>query len=193
MHADHVDALLRAVTSSPSRRAALRLTLRTALAMILTRIGIEAIDAKNKRHKRKKCKSGRKRCRKRCIPATKCCRGCSAGQQCCNGTCIATTDCCGGCSQGLQCCTGTCVDLATNGANCGACGHTCATNLCIHGACDCQFLAINCPAGCGCGVREEGGTVCYANVIGPACTVDAECPFRSSCMGNNFCSAPCVL
>ena len=40
--------------------------------------------------------------------------------------------------------------------------------------------------------REEGGTVCFAGAILPACTVDAECPFRSSCMGNNFCSIPCL-
>jgi hypothetical protein len=125
---------------------------------------------------------------------------CPGSATACGGVCqdlTSDTNNCGSCGMncptGQTCCNGTCVDLATNGANCGACGHACATNLCLHGACDCQNLAVNCPAGCSCGVREEGGTVCFAGIAGPACTIDAECPLRSSCLGNNSCSVPCLL
>ena len=126
--------------------------------------------------------------------------GCPAGLTNCAGVCTtletdaANCGACGTtCGAARTCCSGVCRNLNVDGANCGACGHACATNLCVHGACDCQFLAMNCPAGCSCGVRAEGGTVCFDGFIGQACTVDAECPFRSSCLGNNFCSLPCLV
>jgi hypothetical protein len=192
MNAKRSSALL-AIPSSPTRRAVLEVAAGTGLAALLSWIGIEGTVARHRRHKgSKRCQPGQRRCHKRCIATSDCCGGCDTGQQCCQGNCIATTECCGGCGSGLQCCAGSCVDLATNGAHCGACSHGCATNVCVHGACDCQNLAANCPTGCSCGVREEGGTVCYAGIVGPACTVDTECPLRSTCMVNNFCSVPCL-
>jgi hypothetical protein len=170
------------------------------------------------RCQRGKCrkKDGKKRCKKAAcvpkgagapcsVPAGGSCEsggacGCPAGLTNCAGVCTmletdaANCGACGtSCGAARTCCSGVCRNLSVDGANCGACGHACATNECVHGARDCQNLAANCPAGCSCGVREEGGTVCFAGVSGPACTVDTECPFRSSCLGNNFCSIPCLV
>lgn len=170
------------------------------------------------RCQRGKCrkKAGKKRCKKGAcvpkgagipcsVPAGGSCEsggacGCPAGLTNCAGVCTMletdATNCgaCGtSCGAARTCCSGVCRNLNVDGANCGACGHACATNACVHGACDCQNLAVNCPAGCSCGVREEGGTVCFAGFIATACTVDVECPFRSSCMANNFCSLPCLV
>jgi hypothetical protein len=47
----------------------------------------------------------------------------------------------GACSTGLTACTGHCVELATNGENCGSCGHSCLGGSCASGACQAATLA----------------------------------------------------
>lgn len=181
MDADRFDAVLRTLSVMPSRRVAVRLLTGLGLASLLGRDETAAKRRRKKKHKKPPPSPPSP------PPPPDC-----PGQQVCGATCIATTECCGGCGA-LTCCTGVCTDLATSGANCGACGHTCATNACIHGTCDCQGVNGNCPAPCTCGARKEGGTVCFNGGSGPACTTDADCPLRSSCLVNNLCSGPCLL
>jgi hypothetical protein len=99
---------------------------------------------------------------------------------------------CGICPIGETACDETCANLLTDGANCGACGNVCETGSCVHGACAC-VIADNCPAGCFCSPRKQGGSVCTSGVGEPNCDTDEECPFRSVCVQFvDFCSNPCL-
>jgi hypothetical protein len=99
----------------------------------------------------------------------------------------------GGCGT-ETCCLATSVNLASSIANCGACGHTCATNVCVNGACDCQFLTANCPDTCSCAARIDGGSICNGTEgDGASCTTDADCPVGTVCLVTNVCSRPCLL
>jgi hypothetical protein len=88
-----------------------------------------------------------------------------------------------------------CVNLATDGNNCGACGNACISGACVHGACTC-FGAIECPDGCLCASRAEGGPdACQSGVAqNDTCNEDADCPFRSFCRNvGNECALPCLV
>jgi hypothetical protein len=127
--------------------------------------------AAKKNSKPKKCKSGQKKCGKKCIAKSKCCGGCG----------------------GQTCCDGKCKDLATDGANCGACGNTCVLGDCIHGACRCGNGMPVCGAECSCGARAEGGEpACFSGPFFGVCDEDADCPVGSVCLVNNKCSSPCL-
>ncbi|MGH2615729.1 MAG: hypothetical protein ACRDJC_10855 [Thermomicrobiales bacterium] len=124
-------------------------------------------EAKNK----KTCKNGKKKCGKKCIAKSKCCGGCG----------------------GQTCCDGKCKDLATDGANCGACGNACVLGDCIHGACRCGNGMPVCGDGCSCGARAEGGDpACFSAPFFGTCDEDADCPVGSVCLVNNKCSSPCL-
>jgi hypothetical protein len=56
-----------------------------------------------------------------------------------------TTTGAGGAPCGGAMCGGSCVDLATNGANCGACGHDCLGGGCVGGRCQAVAIAENVP------------------------------------------------
>ncbi len=59
---------------------------------------------------------------------------------------VETGDCCG---FGLESCGGQCIDLASDEANCGACGVSCgASSVCVNGACQCGFGQIQCGTNC---------------------------------------------
>jgi Cys-rich repeat protein len=79
---------------------------------------------------------------------------CANGDLCQNGNCVPP----GPCAPGQAMCGNACVDLATDAANCGACG-------------------MMCP----------GGEACSAGVcVKMACKVDADCPAKMLCQ-NGFC------
>jgi hypothetical protein len=102
------------------------------------------------------------------------------------------------CSSDLALCDSGCTSLATDPANCGACGHACAAGYqCQGGQCDCPADRAVCggacvnltvdPANCGtCGNACTGGWVCTPTGSGTsACAV--------SCAGGlHGCGGACV-
>jgi hypothetical protein len=125
MDDNRFDAFVCSLDIAIPRRGALVGALGTGLAALLTRIGIETAEAK-KRKRKKKCKGGKKKCGKKCIPKASCCKSadCPSGASCVNGGCV--------CPAGETDCEGTCADLATDGANCGSCGNGCASGeICV--------------------------------------------------------------
>lgn len=92
-----------------------------------------------------------------------------------------------------QVCGAACVDLATDSANCGACGFVCESGACVNGACTCDASPSQCLSGCACAARIGGGKVCFkGGNNGIDCDSDDDCPFRSLCFSINKCSVPCV-
>jgi hypothetical protein len=167
-----------------------------------------------KNSKPKTCKKGKKKCGKKCIAKSKCCGGCG-GQTCCDGKCRdlandgANCGACGnvcsfmcvagectvlqGCPSPQVWCDDICVDLEADPVNCGACGNACVTGDCIHGACRCGETLGDCPAGCSCGARAEGGDpACFSAPFFGTCDEDGDCPVGSVCLVNNKCSSPCL-
>jgi hypothetical protein len=164
MDADRFEAMLRALAVRPSRRDLARRLSGLALAGPIAALGLSSAVAKRRKKKKKKKSPP--------PPPLNCPGGCG------NETC----------------CLGSCTNLASNSANCGACGHTCATGLCVNGACDCLFLAANCPATCSCAARIQAGSVCNGGGGGSvSCTTDADCPVGTACLVTNVCSAPCLV
>jgi len=97
------------------------------------------------------------------------------------------------CKGGKKKCGRRCVDLATDGDNCGACGHDCISGECERGVCLCE-AQIDCPLTCYCVGRKQGGGACIGvGEFGAACESDDDCPLRSICFSNNRCSLPCVV
>lgn len=97
-------AFVRALFVAASRRAALSGLLGTALAALLARLGADDAVGK-KKHKKKKCKGGKKKCGKKCVDLATSgahCRAC--GNACATGgcvhgacTCASNDDCTEGC------------------------------------------------------------------------------------------------
>lgn len=169
---DRFDALVHAIGNMASRRAALGGALGAIFVVLAARLGIDNAAARKKRKKRK-CKGGRKRCGRKCILKTECCRGCSGGLQCCNGAC---------------------KDLLSDGVNCGGCGIVCETGECVHGACTCAS-SDDCPgSGCTCSSRLEGGAACRGPLLSSTpCDGDETCPLATFCtFGSELCSEQCV-
>ncbi len=81
------------------------------------------------------------------------------------------------CSGSEVCCrSGGCKNVATDAANCGACGRACAPGfVCAAGACACD-AAADCNAGsagtCSAGVCKCGSTTC---AVGERCLSDGSC------------------
>jgi hypothetical protein len=180
------DRLIRTL-GTPSRRGLSRslggLFLAGPLGLISGFVNAEA----KKKKRKKKCKGGKKKCGKRCIPKTDCCvdADCPAGsgQICQDGNCA--------CPSGEETCDGLCVDLETDGANCGSCGFACETGECVHGVCTC-LVQNDCPGGCPCADRLQGGRICFlGGNNGQSCDNDDDCPDRSACFSINLCSVPC--
>lgn len=166
MDADRFDALTHALASRTTRRISLTALSSLALGGLL----LKTSDVGAKKRK-KKCKSGQKKCGQRCIPAS---------------------DCCGGCGE-QTCCTGSCANLQTDGKNCGACGEACASNVCLNGNCKCNGQA-QCPSGCFCALNAASATVCVGGLTATACTADADCASGvcRQTAGGNFCGEPCL-
>jgi hypothetical protein len=97
----------------------------------------------------------------------------------CNHTCVGP-DC--NCVCGQTNCAGTCTSTASDEANCGTCGNTCATGLtCQNGSCA--------PSSCGGGL-----TFCYGlcrdlqnenTFCGTTCENAVSCPFATACTGGH--------
>ncbi|HSN91360.1 MAG TPA: MXAN_6577-like cysteine-rich protein [Anaeromyxobacteraceae bacterium] len=90
------------------------------------------------------------------------------------------------CSETLECpvgevgCGGACVSLATDAANCGACGNACGLGFCSDGSCTCAPGTIACggrcvdresdPAACGsCEIACAAEQVCSLGACAAAC------------------------
>jgi hypothetical protein len=227
MDADHFDAFILSLDSAIPRRVALAGALGTGLAGLLMRFGVDIVEAR-KRKKKKKCKGGKKKCGKQCrdlqsdpLHCGSCGNDCDGGHGCaagncscpegekdCGEACIPQVACCSDadCGDGGTCvdgtcicpaekelCGETCVDLATDGANCGACDTACNTNGCVNGFCTCQSQA-DCN-GCSCALRlEDAEIACTGAPTTQSCSVDANCPARSFCrdtINGGLCSEPC--
>ena len=87
-------------------------------------------------------------------------------------------------------CDGDCVDLATDPANCGACGNACLRDVCIHGACACEGTN-DCPDGCDCAARKGGGAACRGSLTNDPCASDDDCPLGAYCLVDGRCSVAC--
>src|SRR5262245_48409756 len=120
MDVDRFEVVLRTLAATPSRRGLARRLAGLVLAGPIAARELNSAEARRKKRKRKHQKPG--------PPAVP-----------------PALDCPGGCGN-ETCCFGTCTNLASSSANCGACGHTCATGLCVNGACDCLLFVTNCPA-----------------------------------------------
>jgi hypothetical protein len=188
MDSNRFDTFVRSLGHAVPRRAALVGALGTGLGGLLIQVGVDIAAAK-KRKKKKKCKGGKKKCGKKCIAKTACCisADCPAGADCVSGACV--------CPNGETNCGDVCVDLATDAANCGACGKVCEIDVCVHGACGCT-TSLDCPATCGgCGTSVEDGSACVAKPDDEvACDDDDDCPLGAICVdtgGIPFCSGVC--
>jgi hypothetical protein len=179
------ESFLRAIATTnhgTTRRAAV-----TTLVALLTPVANHAEAKKKRRKKKKKCTGGKKRCGKKCIPRDNCCNDsdCSEITVCRNGECVCP-------DPGQAVCDATCIDVSADPANCGDCDFACASGECVNGACTCES-AIQCAGLCACAPRLDGGNVCFAGGNnGIPCDSDEDCPFRSLCFDNGFCSVPCL-
>ncbi len=105
------------------------------------------------------------------------------------------TDAVSACPTGQTLCGAVCVDAQNDAANCGTCGHACATGQsCVTGACRCPGATAACGAACvdtmtdsancgACGAACPTGTTCTAGrcgtrppCIGAACVRVMTCP-----------------
>jgi hypothetical protein len=210
MDSNRFDALTQRFFAGPSRRGLLRTFLGSAVTGAgVASVGFPMADASKRKRKRKRkrkgkrkkkpstptCQAGARLCGEECIPSGDCCTDDDCGaQRCCNGTCAG---CCDNahCGAGETCVDGTCacpgeeeicgdvcIDLATDGANCGACGNECTSGTCVHGACACTSDA-DCPANCSlCRSRLQGGNACLDSFDGfGRCADDDDCPVGSFC------------
>jgi hypothetical protein len=178
--AGRFDALVRALTEAVTRRAALGLTFSGALGLSL---GLADTEAKKKR--KKKCKGGKKKCGKKCIPKTACCGGCSDGQICQTGACVCPTECCADADcpsgSGEICEDGACVCPSGQEDSGGVCG-TPPT---------CQGSSVGCsppgPSQTCCGgecLLMAGMGVCVSSANGEPCHTTDDCSNpQSICRG----------
>jgi hypothetical protein len=104
MDAERFDAILRTFSDTLSRRAVSGFTLTGLLTALGSAIDADAKKKKKRKKKKKKCKSGTKKCGKKCISADDCCTSadCAIGGACAGGLCI--------CPDGQHACSGECVD-----------------------------------------------------------------------------------
>jgi hypothetical protein len=137
MDANRVDRLARALTSSPPRRAVLGLIFGAMLSIN----DLEGADARKKRKKR--CRAGKKKCGKRCIPKSNCCRDTDcpsgSGQTCQGGTCA--------CPPGEEDSGGVCgtrPDCLGRNATCENAGDCCSGFCPLSEQCGCSIEGNQC-------------------------------------------------
>jgi hypothetical protein len=168
-------AFLPRALSAPSRRHVSRalagLGIMGGLGSLLRPADSEARKRKGKK-KRKKCKNGKKKCGKKCIPADGCCTAaeCAAGQSCCAHECTAPMSCgedtcgcgevCRWSPEGARSCQpGGCPEIDY-------CGNR--TRFICDADDDTCFCATSIDGVPGC-VKDPGSTGC------PQCKSDADC------------------
>lgn len=89
-----------------------------------------------------------------------------------------------GCDRGLVRCGGACLDIASNDANCGACGSACAAEeVCAHRACNPQ--EIYCSDAGGFGIVCGGQCVLQHESLDHCGGCDQPCPATSYCSKDN--------
>lgn len=150
MESSRFDRLTRVVSRAASRRAVLGLAA-GALSGIVAMAGVDAGN-------RTTCRGNKKKCGKRCIPKSKCCknRECAGGETCQNGSCR--------CPNETKPCDNECIpnDFCCN----------CATPAeCQIAACDegtCVFTDVEPGTPCSIGVCNGG--VCTSCNQGASCT-----------------------
>jgi hypothetical protein len=116
MDANRFDSLVRLFGVAAPRRVAVGGLLGAGLAALLIHLGREDAAAKKKHHKKgKKCKGGKKKCGKQCIPKDDCCTAadCGENEKCSDGACEPCLPQGTACTDDAQCCTGIC-DTYTN-------------------------------------------------------------------------------
>lgn len=121
---------------------------------------------------------------------------CTRDAACCSGICargrnvpIHQRNRCA-CTDGLVPCRGACVDIATDGANCGACGHACGLlEVCAAGAClptrTCTTSAAS-HRTCVVTTELEEITVCADEPLDARCETSADCQLVPACAGSNM-------
>ncbi len=158
-----------------------------------------------------RCRRGKKRCGKRCIPKSACCTTgqcqpgvtgrtcrrnrcvCPAGQMSCRPLCLGKEG--APCTGFETCCSGSC-DFLVGGGTCSSCnGHFCNADYpccpgtpCVGNRCGgCLGRAVVCtPGGQPCCESECSGGTCLS-AAGQRCKHDAncaECYLRGDCLGN---------
>lgn len=152
-----LDDLAREIGSQLPRRSVL-----SALGGLAALLVAPAFEGEAKK-KKKKCKGGKKKCGRKCIPADQCCStaDCGSTGQCVNGTCL--------CPTGQKSCRGGCIPEASCCQN-SECG---PTLTCVNGACTCS----------------GGLTKCGADCINPELCCGATCPGAQDC-DTGFCICP---
>jgi hypothetical protein len=150
MDARHLDDLAREIGSQLPRRGVLG-----ALGGLAALLAVPTLEAGAKK-KKKKCKGGKKKCGKKCIPADQCCTtaDCGSKGQCVGGTCV--------CPAGQKACNGGCIPqaLCCQNSECGA------MQTCTNGACTCPGGLSKCGLDC----IEDG-----------LCCQSADCPDGQHC------------
>jgi len=167
----------------PSRR-----TLLHALGGLFAASAMTASESDARRKgKHKKCKGGKKKCGKKCIPKSNCCTSadCDDGETCQNGSCVASVP----CPPNQTRCGGQCVDTLTDSANCGACGNGCAAGAtCRLGDC-CRSHGETCVSEdqccfAFCGAIDEvkpTGRTCHLPGVSARCCADGDIPCLDTC------------
>jgi hypothetical protein len=177
MDADRFDAAIRRL-GDPTRRTLLGGGIGAGLAGLL---GLA--DTAAKKGKKKKCKGGKKKCGKKCIPKANCCKNadCAPLFLCAQGTCVVGQ---GTCPTGLDGCQ-------TSSNVCGVVGEE---------ACSCLQSTVGdtrCGAGqilpestCGECINDPDCRQLYPEVTGVFCARGGpNCGCLSPISG--FCQAPC--
>jgi hypothetical protein len=138
MDAERFDAILRTFSDTLSRRAVSGFTLTGLLTALGSAIDADAKKKKKRKKKKKKCKSGTKKCGKKCISADDCCTSadCAIGGTCAGGLCI--------CPDGQHACSGECVDEEQCCLQCGEGGNDCCEG---HEVCNSNFGDAFCQTG----------------------------------------------
>lgn len=186
MDVDRFDALSRSLSTTPSRRGALRLLTGSIFGGLIT-LGSRDIEAHNAKSACKK-KSGKakKKCLKKakkhaashttvtstCTPN---CGGKTCGDDGCGGSC-------GPCTGG-SCSGGACV--CTNGLV--ACGSRCAMGNGSLVSCPPNGVTTACCSGT-CRELFNGPQVCQGRAVGDACEVPAQC--NSNVCTGGVCRCP---
>jgi hypothetical protein len=224
MDADRFDQLARSLTEGATRRGIARALGGLSLtAMLGPLLGLADAEAKKKKgknknkNKNKKCKGGKKKCGKTCIPSSNCCTtaDCDAGEACTNGACrqgcvpacegkeCGSDGCegsCGSCEADESCQNGTCTppnpcegepDLTVCGewTLCDSPRGVCG-DFCSGGVCEQIPTCNGSTDSCGVKCCDPAGASCMSFPDPNACgcsSVDYPCYMSSDCCSPGVC------